>query len=89
MLSRPTGYVTHGTDRPLWAFRGLTAPQMEVARAWLDAIDQGTQKLESLHPDKRDWKRVLALQTDQQIEWTTDENWNDATKMRKLFPGEL
>jgi len=62
---------------------------MEVARAWLDAIDRGTQELEFLHPDKRDWKRVLALQTDQQIEWTTDENWNDATKMRKLFPGEL
>jgi hypothetical protein len=62
---------------------------MEVARAWLDAIDRETQGLEFLHPDKRDWKRVLALQTDQQVEWTTDENWNDATKMRKLFPGEL
>jgi len=62
---------------------------MEVARAWLDAIDRETQGLEFLHHDKRDWKRVLALQTDQQIEWTTDENWNDATKMRKLFPGEL
>ena len=89
MLSRPTGYVTHGTDRPLWAFRGLSGPQMEVARAWLDAIDRETQELQFLHPDKRDRKRVLALQTDQQIEWTTDENWNDATKMRKLFPGEL
>lgn len=62
---------------------------MEIARAWLDAIDQETQELGLLHPDKRDWKRVLALQTDQQIEWITDENWNDATKMRKLFPGEL
>ena len=62
---------------------------MEVARAWLDAIDREAQELEFLHPDKRDWKRVLALQSDQQIKWTTDENWNDATKMRKLFPGEL
>ena len=62
---------------------------MEVARAWLDAIDRVTQELEFLHPDKRDWKRVLTLKTDQQVEWTTDENWNDATKMRKLFPREL
>jgi hypothetical protein len=87
--ARPNGYVTHGTDRSLWVFRGLTAPQMEVARAWLDAIDRETQELEFLHPDKRDWKRVLTLKTDQQVEWTTDENWNDATKMRKLFPREL
>jgi hypothetical protein len=62
---------------------------MEVARAWLDAIDRETQELEFQHPDKRDCKTVLTLKTDQQIEWTTDENWNDATKMRKLFPGEL
>lgn len=87
--SSSIGYVTHGTDRALWAFRGLTAPQVAVARAWLDAIDQAIQELESQHPDKRDWKKVLALQTDRQIEWTTDENWEDATKMRKLLPGEL
>ena len=89
LLSRSIGYVTHGTDRPLWAFRSLSAPQMEVARAWLDAIDRETQELEFPHPDKRDWKRVLALKTDQQIAWITDENWNRATKMRNLFPGEL
>lgn len=86
--ARPNGYVTHGTDRPLWAVRDLTAPQMEVARAWLNAIDRETQELEFPHPDKRDWKRVLTLQNDQQIEWTTDENWHDATKMRKLFRGD-
>jgi hypothetical protein len=61
---------------------------MEVARAWLNAIDRETQELEFPHPDKRDWKRVLTLQNDQQIEWTTDENWHDATKMRKLFRGD-
>jgi hypothetical protein len=87
--ARPNGYVTHGTDRALWAFRGLTAPEEAVARAWLDAIDQATKQLEFRHPDKRDWKKILALQTDKQIEWTTDENWEDATKMRKLLPGEL
>jgi len=62
---------------------------MEVARSWLDAIDRASQELESRHTDKLDCKKVLALKTDQQIEWTTDENWNDAMKMRKLFPGEI
>lgn len=89
LCSSSIGYVTHGTDRALWAFRDLTAPQVAVARAWLDAIDQATQELDFQHPDRRDWKKILALQTDREIEWTTDENWEDATKMRKLFPGEL
>jgi hypothetical protein len=62
-----------------------------VARAWLDAIDQATQELESRHSgtDKRDWKKLLALQKDKHIEWTADVNWEAATKMTKLFPGEL
>jgi hypothetical protein len=62
---------------------------MAVARAWLDAIDQARHELEFQPPDKRNWKKLLALQIDKQIEWTADENWEDATKMRKLFPGEL
>lgn len=61
---------------------------MAVARAWLDAIDQATHEVEFQPPDKHDWKKLLALQIDKQIEWTVDENWEDATKMRKLFPGE-
>lgn len=62
---------------------------MEVAHAWLDAIDHATKELEFPHPRKRDLKEVLTLQADKQIEWTVDENWNDAMKMRKLLPGEL
>ena len=91
MLSRPLGYVTHATDRTLWAFRTpeLTTPQVEVARAWLGAIDQATQELELQHPGKRNFKEVLALQADMQIEWTADEKWDDATKMRKLLPAEV
>jgi hypothetical protein len=83
--------VTHATDRALWAFRipDMAAPQVEVARAWLNAIDQATQELELRHPNKRGLKEVLTLQTDKQIGWRFDENWDNAMKMRKLLPGEL
>jgi hypothetical protein len=91
LLSRPIGYVTHGTDRVLWAFRipELTVPQLDVARAWLGAIDQATQELELQHLGKRNLKEVLALQADRQIGWDVDEKWDEATKMRKLLPGEV
>jgi hypothetical protein len=75
----------------LWAFRipELTSPQVDVARKWLDTIDQATQELELPHLGKYNLKDVLALQADKQIEWTTDEKWDDATKMRKLLPAEV
>jgi squalene cyclase len=75
----------------LWAFRipELTDPQIDVARAWLDAIDRATQELDFSHPGRRNLKEVLALQADKQIEWIVDENWDEAMKMRKLLPGEL
>ena len=91
MLSRPLGYVTHATDRILWTFRTpeLTTPQVDVARAWLGAIDQATQELELQHLGNRKLKEVLALQADKQIVWTADEGWDGATKMRKLLPAEV
>lgn len=91
LLSRPSGYVTHATDRILWTFRTpeLTAPQVDVTRAWLGAIGQATQELELQHPGNRNLREVLALQADMQIEWTADEEWDDATKMRKLLPAEV
>ncbi|KAI0307070.1 Alpha/Beta hydrolase protein [Multifurca ochricompacta] len=90
--ARPNpGFVTHATDRSLWAFRipELTTAQVEVARTWLNAIDQATQELGLHRPGKRGLKEVLTLKADRQIEWTADESWDDAMKMRKLFPGEL
>jgi len=85
------GYVTHATDMVLWAFRipELTDPQIDVVRAWLGAIDRAIEELDLPHPGRRNLKEVLALQADKQIEWTVDENWDEATKMRKLLPGEL
>jgi hypothetical protein len=82
--------VTHGTDRAVWAFRipDLTTPQLDIVRSWLDAIDQATQELEHQHPKSRDLKEVLTLKIDKKIEWAVDVGWDDAMKMRKLFPGE-
>lgn len=82
--------MTHATDRAMWAFRipELTTPQLEVVRSWLDAIDQATQELEHQHLKRRDLKEVLTLQVDKKIEWAVDVGWDDAMKMRKLFPGE-
>lgn len=74
----------------MWAFRipDLTTPQLDVVRSWLDAIDQATQALGHEHPKRRDLKEVLTLKDDKKVEWAVDVGWEDATKMRKLFPGE-
>jgi hypothetical protein len=74
----------------MWAFRvpDLTTPQLDVARSWLNAIDQATQELENQHPRRRNLKEVLTLQIDKKIEWAVDGIWDDAMKIRILFPGE-
>ena len=74
----------------MWAFRipDLTTPQLDVVRSWLDAVDQATQELEHQQPKRRDLKEVLTLEIDKKIVWTVDVGWDDAVKIRKLFPGE-
>ncbi|KAI9447936.1 carboxylesterase [Lactarius indigo] len=86
---RPKGYVTHATDRAIWAFRipDLTPPQLDTVRSWLGAIDQATQELD--YEQRRDLKEVLTLQADKKIEWAVDLGWDDAMKIRKLLPGEV
>ena len=84
------GYVTHATDRVMWAIRSpdLTTSQLDIVRSWLDAIDQATQELEQ-QPKRRDLKEVLTLQVNKKIEWAVDVAWDDSTKIRKLLPGEV
>ena len=74
----------------MWAFRipNLTTPQLDVVRSWLNAIEQATQELENQHPRRRDLKEVLTLQIDKKTEWAEDGSWDDAMKIRNLFPGE-
>ena len=87
-LNCPVGYVTHATDRPLWAFLlpALTGDQVAVARNWLEAIDRETTTLEDA--PKRDVKDVLVLTEDRKIEWREDGRWESIMKLRGAVPGE-
>lgn len=87
--------MTHGTDRSLWAFRlpVLTSAQIDVARAWLDAIDEEVEKMKSKgseynFEENGGVKEVLALKKDMTIGWAVDERWEEIMKLTKVLPGE-
>lgn len=89
------GYVTHGSDRSLWAFRlpVLTAPQVDVARTWLSAIDGEVRKMMSQGSEYNigscgGVKTVLALKEDMSIGWAADERWEDIMRLTTILPGE-
>lgn len=43
-------YVTHGTDRSIWAFLTdvLTPDQVDIARSWLGAVNKEISRIETL-----------------------------------------
>ncbi|KAI0053722.1 carboxylesterase [Auriscalpium vulgare] len=88
---RPKGYVTHATDRPLWAFRvpTLDPSQVEIARAWLTAVHHETLKLEHDKKSERGVHEVLTLQKDKTIKWKRDDKWEDIMRLRKALSGEV
>ncbi|KAJ6561185.1 hypothetical protein DFH09DRAFT_921262 [Mycena vulgaris] len=71
---RPGGYVTHGSDRSLWAFRvpNLTASQIDVARNWLGRVAEELDAVESAGKPLRGIKDILVLAEDRGVEWTED-----------------
>jgi len=81
---RPKGYVTHGTDRPLWAFRRdvLKDDQISIARAWLNAVDAATTEVEKTGAKPVD--EVLTLKEDGQIGWTKDQRWKEMESLAKV-----
>jgi len=74
-----TGYVTHGSDQSLWAFR-LPLLQVGVARAWLERVCEETKAEE-----RRDAKRVLVLRTDKAIQWEEDRRWDDMISLARVL----
>lgn len=84
------GYVTHATDRGLWAFRlpVLEGDQVAVARAWLNVIAREVDALEQHGGAKHAAGQVLALTKDRQIEWQEDKLWDQHMRMAALLPGE-
>ncbi|EIN08288.1 carboxylesterase [Punctularia strigosozonata HHB-11173 SS5] len=89
---RPFGYVTHGTDRSLWALRlpSLKGSQADVAKAWLDGIAEQVRILEEDNASSEfiDLKRVYTLKEDKTIGWTTDARWDGIMRLTNALPGE-
>ncbi|THH16881.1 hypothetical protein EUX98_g9230 [Antrodiella citrinella] len=87
---RPLGYVTHATDRPLWALRLpiLHPDQANVAHAWLDAVDAEVKTLEMKGVTGRGAREMLTLKEDKTIAWTEDGRWDEVSKLLKVLPGE-
>ncbi|CAL1698757.1 unnamed protein product [Somion occarium] len=88
---RPFGFVTHATDRTLWALRipSLEPDQRKVAVAWLDIIAAEVKKLEQgQEPSRRSVKDILALKADRSIGWITDGKWDEIMKLATVLPGE-
>jgi hypothetical protein len=83
------GYVTHGTDRPIWAFRlrTLKDDQVPVVREWLDAVDDHVKKIEE-NKTKIDPRQMLTLKADRTIGWTDDHRWDEVMRLRVVIPGE-
>jgi len=87
---RPLGYVTHGTDRSLWALRlpTLQPDQVDIARSWLDTIASEVKILEQQGKSNRSAKDILVLRGDRTIGWEEDGKWDSIMSLRKVFPGE-
>ncbi|KAI0667255.1 carboxylesterase [Trametes maxima] len=86
---RPLGYVTHGTDRSLWALRLplLEGDQVSVARNWVSTIADYVKRAEEGH-GLQDIKTILGLTKDKEIKEKKDNLWDEYMLLRKALPGE-
>jgi len=85
------GYVTHGTDRSLWAFRtpSLEERQIDIAKEWLDRIHAEVKELERPGEPLKDIKMVLTLREDMTIGWKEDQKWDDIMSLGGVILGEV
>jgi hypothetical protein len=63
---------------------------VDVAKAWLDGIDEHIRLLEqgvSSH-ESADLKQVYTLKEDKKMGWTTDIRWEGIMRLAKALPGE-
>ncbi|EPQ55190.1 carboxylesterase [Gloeophyllum trabeum ATCC 11539] len=89
---RPLGYVTHGSDRVMWALRipSLEYDQAVTAGAWLDRIDKEIKEIEGKSAGALadgDLKTVLALREDKTIGWIEDKRWDELMKIASVLEG--
>jgi hypothetical protein len=75
----------------LWnaAVPWLQSHQLDVARAWLDAISEEVKDLESNAKPVRGVAEMLTLKEDLTIEWSTDGRWGDMMKLATVLPVEV
>ncbi|KAF7356947.1 Carboxylic ester hydrolase [Mycena venus] len=85
---RVEGYVTHGGDRTLWAFRvpDLTESQVEIARTWLTRVSEEMAAVESAGKPLRGPKDILVLAEDRSVEWTEDLQWDEKMRLLSALP---
>ncbi|KAJ8494392.1 hypothetical protein ONZ45_g13252 [Pleurotus djamor] len=78
------GYVTHGSDRSLWALRLpiLTDQQVDVAKQWLSKVAEEQRSLEGREVQGlEDVRKVLVLKEDKTIGWEEDGRWEELIKL--------
>ncbi|KAF9454428.1 carboxylesterase [Macrolepiota fuliginosa MF-IS2] len=83
------GYVTHGTDRCLWALRkpNLDAKEWDTANRWVEVVDKELKKVIQ-SGNTHQYREVLTLKEDQSVGWTNDERWNEFMDLVDILPGE-
>ncbi|KIJ50395.1 hypothetical protein M422DRAFT_74458 [Sphaerobolus stellatus SS14] len=83
---RPKGYVTHGTDRSLWAYRKpvLSSEQLTIARNWLSAVDSAMREAEGVGIS-RAVDDILTLKEDGSIGWTKDGKWKQMEQLAEVL----
>ncbi|KAJ3718102.1 carboxylesterase [Lentinula guzmanii] len=87
---RPEGFVTHGGDSFLWHFRipDLEADQVQVAKNWLERVNEEVKNLERNKVSSRSVKEVLKLGKDKEIAWAVDDLWYEKMRLVKILQGE-
>ncbi|KAF9497822.1 carboxylesterase [Pleurotus eryngii] len=80
--NRPEGYVTHGTDRLIWALRlpVLDPRQADIARRWLDTIAKETRNVQHGNLSGGAAK-ILILGKDGCLNWGHDGKWEDVMRL--------
>ena len=84
------GYVSHATDRALWVFRTpvLLPQQIEIARQWLQSVDNEARALETQGRTDRGVKEILVLKDQYTIEWDEDVKYDRVMRLTKILPGQ-
>ncbi|KAM5543541.1 hypothetical protein V8D89_002792 [Ganoderma adspersum] len=86
---RPLGYVTHATDRSLWAMRlpALKDDQSTIARSWVSTIADYVKRAEA--GDVLALKTIVRLTEDKEIREVEDTEWDKYMRLRMTLPDEV